>query len=201
MKNINAQTSPAESSVMVPQREIGLDDLPPELHPAGDDATQAAGWQDPFRQWVDRQLAAGQGALARTAIAMAESILITASLEHTHGHRERAARCLGYGRNTLTRKISEEATRLTIEWNSGIIARSNPLTPEIMPLERPDRDALLAKAERDSTKVHWSLFGIFPDLRILRNPRQDVRLVAFRLTPAGSVRAVYRAAIEERECP
>ncbi|MDD4905578.1 MAG: helix-turn-helix domain-containing protein, partial [Methylobacter tundripaludum] len=36
-----------------------------------------------------------------------ESILIKAALNFTHGKRHEAAILLGYGRNTLTRKIQE----------------------------------------------------------------------------------------------
>ena len=36
-----------------------------------------------------------------------ERILINAALEHTAGKRQEAARLLGWGRNTLTRKIKE----------------------------------------------------------------------------------------------
>jgi len=36
-----------------------------------------------------------------------ESILIKAALNFTHGKRHEAATLLGYGRNTLTRKIQE----------------------------------------------------------------------------------------------
>ncbi len=36
-----------------------------------------------------------------------ERVLIRAALEQTGGHRQDAARLLGWGRNTLTRKIKE----------------------------------------------------------------------------------------------
>ncbi len=37
----------------------------------------------------------------------AEAILIESALEVTRGRREEAAKMLGYGRNTVTRKISD----------------------------------------------------------------------------------------------
>jgi len=36
-----------------------------------------------------------------------EKVMIKAALKHTHGRRREAAELLGWGRNTLTRKISE----------------------------------------------------------------------------------------------
>jgi two-component system nitrogen regulation response regulator GlnG len=36
-----------------------------------------------------------------------ERVLIRAALKRTHGHRQEAARLLGWGRNTLTRKLKE----------------------------------------------------------------------------------------------
>jgi two-component system nitrogen regulation response regulator GlnG len=36
-----------------------------------------------------------------------ERIMLTTALEHTHGHKQEAARLLGWGRNTLTRKLKE----------------------------------------------------------------------------------------------
>jgi two-component system nitrogen regulation response regulator GlnG len=34
-------------------------------------------------------------------------VLIRVALNRTHGHRQEAARVLGWGRNTLTRKLKE----------------------------------------------------------------------------------------------
>ena len=36
-----------------------------------------------------------------------ERVLIRAALKRTQGHRQEAARLLGWGRNTLTRKLKE----------------------------------------------------------------------------------------------
>jgi len=36
-----------------------------------------------------------------------EVVMIQAALKHTGGHRQNAAKLLGWGRNTLTRKIKE----------------------------------------------------------------------------------------------
>ena len=36
-----------------------------------------------------------------------ERVLIRAALKRTHGHRQEAAKLIGWGRNTLTRKLKE----------------------------------------------------------------------------------------------
>lgn len=98
-------------TVMAPGQTIYLEDLPPELvgkstpAPAGSDA--GGDWQANLARWTTQQLAEGKRNLAKWAIAEAERILIQTALRHTHGRRQDAARLLGYGRNTLTRKISE----------------------------------------------------------------------------------------------
>jgi two-component system nitrogen regulation response regulator GlnG len=33
--------------------------------------------------------------------------MLETALDHTHGHKQEAARLLGWGRNTLTRKLKE----------------------------------------------------------------------------------------------
>jgi two-component system nitrogen regulation response regulator GlnG len=60
-----------------------------------------------FRRWARQHLKQGQGALLDKAMPAFEQILIQAALEHTGGRRQEAARLLGWGRNTLTRKIKE----------------------------------------------------------------------------------------------
>lgn len=97
-------------TVMAPGQTIYLEDLPPELKSSSKiqaGGTADSNWQSNLAQWVSRQLAEGKGNLAKQAIADAERILIQTALQHTRGHRQDAARLLGYGRNTLTRKINE----------------------------------------------------------------------------------------------
>jgi two-component system nitrogen regulation response regulator GlnG len=97
-------------TVMAAGKEVHLDDLPPELLQTAK-ATEAApaldGWQEAFRQWVDQRLKNGGHNVAKDAIESAEGILITTALQVTRGRRQEAAKLLGYGRNTLTRKIAE----------------------------------------------------------------------------------------------
>ncbi|BBL76186.1 nitrogen regulation protein NR(I) [Methylomagnum ishizawai] len=97
-------------TVMAAGKEAHLDDLPPELlqvKTADAAAPMADGWEDSFRQWVDQRLKRGERNVAKDAIESAEGILITTALQVTRGRRQEAAKLLGYGRNTLTRKITE----------------------------------------------------------------------------------------------
>jgi two-component system nitrogen regulation response regulator GlnG len=96
-------------TVMAAGKEVHLDDLPPELLQTKAEAAPVAldGWQEAFRQWVDQRLKQGGHNVAKDAIESAEGILITTALQVTRGRRQEAAKLLGYGRNTLTRKIAE----------------------------------------------------------------------------------------------
>jgi two-component system nitrogen regulation response regulator GlnG len=97
-------------TVMASGQMVHLDDLPPELLQARQEnlpVIAAGGWEDFFKQWVDGRLKRGEKNVAKDAIDTAESILITTALQFTRGRRQEAAKLLGYGRNTLTRKISE----------------------------------------------------------------------------------------------
>jgi two-component system, NtrC family, nitrogen regulation response regulator GlnG len=95
-------------TVMAPGLRIDVADLPPELR--ADTGTRAESDGD-WRQALDRELAQ---ALARGERAVGERLerefektLILRALQHTGGHRMEAAQWLGWGRNTLTRKIQE----------------------------------------------------------------------------------------------
>jgi len=100
-------------TVMASSREIHVEDLPPELVELGKDMAVDDQWQDCLRRWVRNGLQQGQTGLLDTALPAFEQILIETALEHTGGRRQEAARLLGWGRNTLTRKIKE--LRLDLE--------------------------------------------------------------------------------------
>ena len=95
-------------TVMASGREIHLHDLPPELFNAPAEK-QSAGtdWESLLRLWIDQQLVSKEAEVAKQTIPTVEGILIKAALDFTHGKRHEAAILLGYGRNTLTRKIKE----------------------------------------------------------------------------------------------
>jgi two-component system nitrogen regulation response regulator GlnG len=94
-------------TVMASGREIHCDDLPAELNREQDTSTPEGDWRAALRGWVRGSLAAGKVGLLDTALPEFETILIETALEHTGGRKQDAARILGWGRNTLTRKIKE----------------------------------------------------------------------------------------------
>jgi len=95
-------------TVMASGQEIHMDDLPAELsHPPGDQAAAGEDWEAALRRWADQQLARGEQGLLNEATPQFERIMIETALRRTGGRRQDAARLLGWGRNTLTRKIKE----------------------------------------------------------------------------------------------
>jgi two-component system nitrogen regulation response regulator GlnG len=95
-------------TVMAPGQEIRVEDLPDELTTqSGRMATAEADWQPQLRKWVRQQLVEGREHLLDEATPAFERIMIETALQHTSGRRQEAARLLGWGRNTLTRKLKE----------------------------------------------------------------------------------------------
>jgi two-component system nitrogen regulation response regulator GlnG len=95
-------------TVMASGQEIRIDDLPIELRqPQGSEPPRGEGWEAGLKNWADRQLADGREDLLGEALPAFERIMIESALAKTGGRRQDAARLLGWGRNTLTRKIKE----------------------------------------------------------------------------------------------
>jgi len=94
-------------TVMASSREVLIGDLPPELLNLPQDAAPVTNWEQALRQWADQALARGQSNLLDSAVPSFERIMIETALKHTAGRRRDAAVLLGWGRNTLTRKIKE----------------------------------------------------------------------------------------------
>ena len=94
-------------TVMAPGPEIHVEDLPPELRASPPGAQGAEDWESALRCWADLRLGRGESALMDIATPQFERTMIDVALTHTGGRRQEAARLLGLGRNTLTRKIKE----------------------------------------------------------------------------------------------
>ena len=91
-------------TLLAPGERIELRDLPLDLGGDGSVA-HAPTWPDELVRWAEARLAAGEGALLLVAVPELERTLIRLALEKTGGRRQEAARLLGLGRNTLTRKL------------------------------------------------------------------------------------------------
>ena len=95
-------------TVMASGREVLIDDLPPELMAEpGSDLSTPGNWEQALRGWADQELSLGHKAILDQAVPSFERVMIEVALKHTAGRRRDAAELLGWGRNTLTRKIKE----------------------------------------------------------------------------------------------
>lgn len=102
-------------TVMAPGNEIGIEDLPDNLSRSGgtagamnDDALLEQ-WTTNLKRWAEARLAAGDQDLLATAGPAFERTLLKAALSFTGGHKQQAAALIGWGRNTVTRKLKELA--------------------------------------------------------------------------------------------
>ena len=96
-------------TVMAPGQRIDAADLPPDvLSASGASAADSEGnWQQALDRELAQALARGERSVADRLEKEFERTLIVRALAHTGGHRMEAAQWLGWGRNTLTRKIQE----------------------------------------------------------------------------------------------
>ena len=99
-------------TVMATGRDVHLSDLPPELRHTEPETVNS--WTDQWHQllgrWAENRLLAndlGDDGLLGGALPVFERVLIEATLAHTSGRKRDAAILLGWGRNTLTRKMQE----------------------------------------------------------------------------------------------
>ncbi|WP_432464216.1 MULTISPECIES: nitrogen regulation protein NR(I) [unclassified Agarivorans] len=97
-------------TVMASGQEVLPADLPTELSKpvvTEHEENSEGNWRTLLKIWVSQQLVSGQIDILGEAMPDFERIMLTTALEHTHGHKQEAARLLGWGRNTLTRKLKE----------------------------------------------------------------------------------------------
>ncbi len=94
-------------TVMAPGPEVFIDDLPVELRTDKPSGEISDDWQGALHRWAASRLRMGEVGVINEATDDFERIMINAALQHTGGRRQEAARLLGLGRNTLTRKIKE----------------------------------------------------------------------------------------------
>ncbi len=96
-------------TVMAPGQRIDAADLPPDVRTASGVGSRdgESSWQQALDRELAQALARGERAVADRLEKEFERTLIVRALAHTGGHRSEAAQWLGWGRNTLTRKIQE----------------------------------------------------------------------------------------------
>ena len=118
-------------TVMATGDTVMIDDLPPELlenipstlnnqqqHVSSQDAIEnnhlqsqdtfgTQSWQQALGIWAKQSLQTGATDILQTATPEFERVLLTAALHHSGGKKIAAANLLGWGRNTLTRKLQQ----------------------------------------------------------------------------------------------
>jgi two-component system nitrogen regulation response regulator GlnG len=95
-------------TVLAPGSEIRIADLPSVVNGVADSSTAPTDWTSLLTDWARRHAAQRDGRpILDVALPEFERTLIRVALAHTQGHRQEAAKLLGWGRNTLTRKLRE----------------------------------------------------------------------------------------------
>ncbi|MBN4078993.1 nitrogen regulation protein NR(I) [Gammaproteobacteria bacterium AH-315-C21] len=97
-------------TVMTPGQSVRVEDLPQELKRETELDAKSADehdWQQILRRWAELKLSQGNQQILEEAMPEFERIMIEAALQHSGGKKQLASQLLGWGRNTLTRKIKE----------------------------------------------------------------------------------------------
>jgi two-component system, NtrC family, nitrogen regulation response regulator GlnG len=94
--------------VMAPGNVINVSDLPAELNsePVSSGST-SSNWQENLGREVSKILLTGEANIFKDYTNIFEKELIIQALKYTKGRKVEAAKLLGIGRNTITRKIKE----------------------------------------------------------------------------------------------
>lgn len=92
-------------TVMSPTKEVKLEDLPDELKL--ENTEEENNWKVVLRSWSENYLENGNKNLLEEVGPEFERTLIKVALNKTKGKKKEAAELLGWGRNTLSRKIKE----------------------------------------------------------------------------------------------
>jgi two-component system nitrogen regulation response regulator GlnG len=94
-------------TVLAAGREITRGDIPTDLGGTTSPGPGGPDWAQALASWAQARFAAGGAPLLDDAMPEFERTVIREALKATHGGRQEAAKLLGWGRNTLTRKLKE----------------------------------------------------------------------------------------------
>jgi two-component system nitrogen regulation response regulator GlnG len=94
-------------TVMAPGPSVRAEDLPPELRQELPGSADTDNWRAGLKKLIEQKLANGESNVLEQLNPEFERILLQAALAHTGGRKQEAALKLGWGRNTLTRKLKE----------------------------------------------------------------------------------------------
>jgi two-component system nitrogen regulation response regulator GlnG len=96
-------------TVMASGQEVVMEDLPAELlyTEQANNMEMPSDWSKALAQYAEHRLNNGSKALLDELAPIFERVLLQAALNKTGGRKIEAAELLGWGRNTLTRKLKE----------------------------------------------------------------------------------------------
>ena len=92
-------------TVLSSAQEVVMSDLPNDLiiQKKGPDLT----WNDMLETWASKELVNGEDHILNSTVPIFEKTLIKVALKASKGKKSEAAKLLGWGRNTLARKMQE----------------------------------------------------------------------------------------------
>lgn len=94
-------------TVMASGKTVHMEDLPHDLKTQTTDSVSDNTWQSMLVSWAEQKLNNNEQDILQQAVPEFERVLIETVMKKTSGKRQQAAKILGWGRNTLTRKIQE----------------------------------------------------------------------------------------------
>ena len=96
-------------ALMAPTQNVKLEDLPGEII-SSDQPSQTPGddWQSGFSQWLSEIYQSKSENMLEIIEPTLDKVMIDFALEKTGGKKQEAAKVLGLGRNTLTKKIKAQ---------------------------------------------------------------------------------------------
>lgn len=94
-------------TVMASGREVFINDLPEEFLKPENQNGISGNWAQTLKNWADQELSLGHTGILQQATPIFEKCMIEVALKHSGGRKRDASELLGWGRNTLTRKIKE----------------------------------------------------------------------------------------------
>jgi two-component system nitrogen regulation response regulator GlnG len=98
-------------ALMAPTQNVKLEDLPAEIiSNEQSPQTQMNDWQTGFSQWLGEVYQSNPENMLETIEPELDKIMINFALEKTGGKKQEAAKVLGLGRNTLSKKIKAQKT-------------------------------------------------------------------------------------------
>ena len=94
-------------TLMSPSQNVKSQDLPTEIKEFEVTDIPTSSWEDGMQNWLKNVSMNIDSGLSEIAITKIEKMLIKTALERSNGKKNDAAQILGWGRNTLSKKMKE----------------------------------------------------------------------------------------------